>query len=188
MNSRLSGRRPLLLLIALFLISSIVAVGVYSRSKRTQKKDPNRINYYAEEVTTPPEVKSKVEGLEIAGVSIVDQGTPWAKIKIDIINHRDAGVMGMEFVVYKSPDTSGGMGMPGSQEDPPRPLIPSHSLETFDFYLSGFIAGPPIYLASAVFSDGKEEGEPGSLRGLKLEREDLQKRRDDEKARKGGQP
>lgn len=185
--SLLSGRRRLFLLAALCILSSIVAVGVYSRARQTpKKKDPNRTSYYAEEVTTPPEVKSKVEGLEIAGVSIVDQGTAWAKIKIDIINHRDAGLMAMDFVVYKSPGNSGGVGMAGSQLEPPLPLIPPHSLESFEFFLSSFMEGPPIFLASAIFSDGKEEGDQNSVQGLKHTRQDLQKRRDAEKARNGG--
>lgn len=186
--SLFSGRGRLFLLAALCILSSIVAVGVYSRSRQTpKKKDPKKLSYHAEEVTTPPEVKSKIEGLEIAGVSLVDQGTAWAKIKIDIINHRDAGLIAMDFVVYKEPGFSGGMGLPGSQEVPPQPLIPPHSLETFEFYLSNFMEGPPIFLASAIFSDGREEGDQNSLQSLKHSRQDLQRRRDAEKAKNGGQ-
>lgn len=183
--SRVRGRMPLILA-ALLILSSIVAVGVYSRSYKSQKRPKGPRTYQAELVTVAPQVTSIVEGLQIAGVTLQDQGTPWASIIIDVINHRDEAVIALDFVAARGKSTSGGQGRVGSVEIPPGALIPPHTLERFTWHLSSILEGEKVELASAIFSDGKEEGDRESLQGLKRARLDSKKQLE-ENRRNGGQ-
>ena len=159
----------LFLLSALLVLCSVLAAVVYTQTSKTQKqpKDPSR-PWQVEKVTEAPEVKSAVKGVEISAVRLVNEGTPTVQIFIDVINHRDADVMALDFVCGIGKGTSGGVARDGLyDEDNPRVIIPRHSLQTIDFYLNSFMEGEPIVIAAAIFSDGKEDGDPRSVSNFK---------------------
>ena len=55
--------RKLLLTSTLLILSSVIAVGVYTQASKSEEKQPaRRRTYDAAKVTTPPEVKSKIKG------------------------------------------------------------------------------------------------------------------------------
>src|ERR1041385_6581386 len=180
--------RRLFLLTTIIVLSSVLAAGIYTRASRFQQKERgNARTYQPAKVTEAPEVKSKVDGLEIAGVTLINQGTPAASIAIDVINNRDEAVMALDFVSSKN-GYSGGISMDGLlEESSPRALIPPHSLETFTWGLGAIFEGTTGYLAAAIFADGKEEGDKQSLHGIKIHRFQNQQRRREEKAKNGGQ-
>jgi hypothetical protein len=164
-----SKRLTKLILISTFLVlSSILAAVVYTQTSKTQKpKDVPRA-WEVEKVKEAPEVKSAVKGVEISAVRLVNEGTPTVQIFIDVINHRDADVMALDFVCGIGKGTSGGVARDGLyDEDNPRVIIPRHSLQTIDFYLNSFMEGEPIVIAAAIFSDGKEDGDPRSVSNFK---------------------
>jgi hypothetical protein len=178
----------LIFISTLLVLCSVLAAVVYTQTSKTQKqpKDPTRA-WQVEKVTAAPEVKSAVKGLEISAVRLVNEGTPTVQIFIDVINHRDADVMALDFVCGIGKGTSGGVGRDGLyDEDNPRVIIPRNSLKTLDFFLNSFLEGEPIVLAVATFSDGKEEGEPRSLDNYQRRRIIDREKRRKEKAGNGG--
>jgi hypothetical protein len=187
MNSSQVPRRMPVLLIALLFLSLVIAAGVYSRSSEPQKnvKDHQR-TYQADKVKIAPQVVSKIPGLEISGVNLIDQGTAQASIAIEVTNNRDTAVMALDFVAGKPETTSGGIAMDGLLANPPREIIPAHTLERFVWHLGGIMEGETVFLAAAIFSDGKEEGAQGSLDTIKRTRIDTQPKRSDEKPGNGG--
>jgi len=182
-------RRRLLLISTLLVLSSVVVAGVYTRASRPQKNQKDRPKTYeAAKVTTAPQVISAIKGLEISGVSLIKEGTPEAAIAITVTNQRDEDVMAVDFVAGQGKSTSSGLTIDGLlEEDSPLVIIPRHSLKTFAWNLGSIMDGETISLAVAVFSDGKEEGDPHYLRGLKSTRSEHQKRRREAKAKNGGQ-
>jgi hypothetical protein len=129
-----------------------------------------------------------VKGLDIAGVTLIDHGTPQAAITIDVINNRDEAVMALDFVAGAGKDSSSGFGIDGllMEDEGPQVVIPPHTLKTFTWFLGGIMGREPVVLASACFADGKEEGDKRSLNGMKITRRNFQQRQRDAKARKGG--
>lgn len=181
-------RRVLLISTSLVLLIVIVA-GVYTQASKSQKKQTKQTNYGhtydPASVTVAPDVKSDIKGLEISGVTLINQGTPAAAIAIDVTNQRDEAVMALDFISCKG-DRSG-MAMDGLlEEGSPLVIIPPHSLRTFNWGVGGILEGTPVVLAAAVFSDGKEEGDKTSLNGINIGRRQYQQRRREEKARNGG--
>lgn len=183
-----SKRLTILIFLSTLIVLTSVAAGVYTQTSKTQKESKNQPRpWQVEKVTTAPEVKSAVKGLEISAVRLVNAGTPTVQIFIDVINHRDEDVMGVDFITGVCKSTSGGLAVDGLyDEDNPRVIIPRHSLKTFEFFLSSFLEGEPIFLAVATFSDGKEEGDPRSVSNFKSLRINGQETMRKEKARKGG--
>lgn len=178
--------RRLLLATALLVLSAALAAGVYTQASKSQKKQSNYgSTYEPTSVTVAPEVKSSIKGLEISGVTLINQGTPAASIAIDVINQRDEAVMALDFISCKG-DRSG-MAMDGYlEEGSPLVIIPPHSLRTFNWGVGGILKGTTVFLAAAVFSDGKEEGDSKSLTGIKIGRQQYQQRRREQKAKNGG--
>ena len=179
--------RRVFVLTALLVLSSAIAAGIYTRSSKSQEdlKHYGRA-YDPVKVTEIPEVVCPIEGLQIAGITLVNQGTPAAALEIDIINHRDAAVMTLDFVTSTKNDLSGLMYDGLWEEGNPRELIPPHTLKTFTVFLGGMMEGRPITVAIAVFSDGKEVGDPHSLASIKKNRLEDQEKRRAEKAKSGG--
>jgi hypothetical protein len=179
--------RKLLLTSTLLILSSVIATGVYTQASKSQKKEPaRRPTYDAAKVTTPPEVRSKVKGVEIVGFRLVNQGTPEAVLSIDVTNNRDEAVMALDFVSGKN-DYSG-LSVDGLlQEGNPMVVIPPHTLKTFTWFLGEIMEGETVFLAAAVFSDGKEEGDKRSLDGMRIHRQHSQQNQRDAKAKNGGQ-
>ena len=179
--------RRLLLLSTLLVISSTIAAGVYTRvsSQKKQVKAPR--TYKAADVTAAPEVISIIKDLEISGVSLVNQGTPEAAVAIEVINQRDEDVMALDFIAGKGKSTTSGFAMDGLfQADNPLVIIPRHSLKTLTWNLGSIMEGETIFLAVAVFSDGKEEGDKHFLDGFKKSRIHHQENSRKEKAKSGG--
>ena len=162
-------------------ITLVVVAVAYSRSFQEKPKtfyDPQR-------VMEAPLVVSQIQGLQITEVRLVNQGTIAAAIDIDVTNHRDAAVMSLD-IISRNKDTSGGIAIDGLlEEDNPHSVIPPHSLKTFRLGL-GEIIGEPVFVAAAIFEDGKEEGDKQSLMGLHKSRTDYQLKKKAE-ARNGGQ-
>ena len=178
--------RRLLLISTLLALSAVIAAGVYTQASKSQKKQTNYGHTYEPtSVTVAPEVKSSIKGLEISGVTLINQGTLAASIAIDVINQRDEAVMALDFISCKG-DRSG-MAMDGYLvEGTPLVIIPPHSLRTFNWGLGEIMEGTTVFLAAAVFSDGKEEGDKTSLKGIEIGRQQFQQRRRDHKAKNGG--
>ena len=184
--------RAFLALGVLLCVTSILASVAYSgtvarESKETSQKK-NRKYYKAETVTEAPLVRSKVKGLEITEVRLEDQGTPQAAILIDVTNNRDSAVISLDFISGSERDNSG-VAFDGLLfEDAPGIAIAPHSLNTFRWFLDSIREGEPVFLAAAIFADGKEEGDKISLDGIKIRRKSFQKKQREEKAKNGGQP
>ena len=176
--------RRLLIASTFFLLLSVIA-GVYTHASKNQKKQKDHLRTYeAAKVTAAPEVKSIIKDLEISSVSLIGQGTAEAAVAIDVINNRDEDVMAVDFIAGRGKSTSGGVAMDGLlREDDPLVIIPRHSLKTFTWHLGSFLEGESIFLAAAIFSDGKEKGDKLFVDGLKKSRIDYQERR-----RKNGGP
>ncbi len=170
-------------LAVLFLISSTVP-GVDTQEPKTQKNEKTYGRVYdPAKVTTAPKVVSKIPGLEISSVNLIDQGTPEAAIEIHVTNTRNEAVMAVDFITSKNGDSMGQAYDGLLEEDNPRIVIPPNTLKTFTFYLGGFFEGEPINLEAAIFSDGKEEGAKRFLNGLKADRRHSQQSK---RPQKGG--
>jgi len=161
---KIHWNKSLVVLVILLCIASVIGAVAYSNT--FQKK----LTYYnPASVTEAPLVISQVQGLQITEVRLVNQGTAWAAIEIDVTNNRDSAVMSIDFIA-KNKGSSGGIAMDGLlEEHNPRIIIPPHSLKTFTWHL-GEIIGEPAFLAAAIFADGKEEGDQSSLDGLRNRR------------------
>ena len=159
------NRRVLALSVLLSLASVIGAVVVYSRTFQQVTKV-----YQPALVKEAPPVVSSIEGLQITEVRLVNQGTAQAAIEIDVTNNRDSAVMGLDFI-WRHKRDSGGLAIDGLlEEDNPRVVIPPYTLKTFTWYLGEIPQGKTVFLASAIFADGKEEGDHRSLEGIKKDR------------------
>ena len=174
------------LLTTILVLSSVIAVGIYTQASNHQKQQKEHPRTYkAVEVTAAPEVTSAVKGLEISGVSLINQGTPEAAVAIDVTNKRNEDVMALDFIAGKT--TYSGLRIDGLlQEDNPRVIIPRQSLKSFTWSLGAILEGETISLAAAVFADGKEEGDKRFLDGIKKAREKFQQKRREAKAKNGG--
>jgi hypothetical protein len=188
MNNSQSLRR-LILITTLLILSSVIAVGVYTRSSKFQKNQKDHPHTYeAAKVTAAPEVRSTIKDLEISGFRLINEGTPEAAVVIDVTNQRDEDVMALDFVAGKGKSTSSGLAMDGLlEEDRPLVIVPRHSLKTFTWNLGSILDGETIFLTVAVFSDGKEEGDKHFLDALKKSRIKYQESRRAEKIKNGGQ-
>lgn len=175
------------LLSTTLLLSSVIAVGIYTRASNHQKRQKEHPRTYkAAEVTAAPEVTSAVKGLEISGVTLINQGKPEAAVAIDVTNKRDEDVMALDFIAGKT--TYSGLRIDGLlQEDNPLVIIPRHSLKTFTWSLGAIMERETISLAAVVFADGNEEGDKRSLHGIKKAREKFQQKRREAKAKTGDQ-
>jgi hypothetical protein len=175
-----------LLLTTLIVFSLLVVAGVYSRAAKQRKPKDFGRTYQPAQVQTPPQVVSKVKGLEITGVNIVNQGTQGAELAIDVTNNRNESVMALDFIA--GTNNYSGLSIDGLlQEGNPRVIIPPHTLKTFNWSLGEIMEGQTVSLAAAVFADGKEEGDKRSLEGLKKGRVKFQKDQREKKAKQGGQ-
>ena len=92
--STMRGRRLVLLSLTLLLVLSVVMAALSERKQQPKSAD-NAVVMKAERVTDVPPVTSKVKALQIAGVSIVRQGTPQAALAIDVINNSDSPVISL---------------------------------------------------------------------------------------------
>lgn len=176
-----SNKRVLALSVLLSIVSVIGAVAVYSSTFQQEPK----VHQPALVKEAPP-VLSSIEGLQITEVRLVNQGTPQAAIEIDVTNNRDSAVMGLDFIWRHNQD-SGGIAIDGLlEEDNPRVVIPPHMLKTFTWHLGEIPQGKTLFLASAIFADGKEEGDQRSLQGMRKDRIQYQLKKKAQK-KNGGQ-
>ena len=178
--------RRVFLLGTLFVLSSVITLGIYTRASKSQKKTKDHPRTYeAAKVTDLPTVISGIKGLEITSVSLINQGTAEAALNIDVTNKRNEDVMALDFIAGKS--TYSGLAFDGLlEENAPRVIIPRQSLKTFTWTLGAILEGETISLAAAVFSDGNEEGNRRFLDGIKKAREKYQQKRREERGQNGG--
>lgn len=166
-------------------LSTASVIGAVAYTGTFQKKP--KTYYEPAKVTDAPRVVSQAPGLHINEVRLVNQGTDTAAIEIDVINNRDSALMSIDFTT-KNPKTrdSAGIAMDALAEaNEPQSIMPPHSLRTFTMYLSSMI-GEPVFLAAAVYEDGKEEGDKRSLDGFRSRRTHDQ-RKENAEAENGGQ-
>ena len=160
--STMRGRRLVLLSLTLLLVLSVVMAALSERKQQPKSAD-NAVVMKAERVTDIPPVTSKVKALQIAGVSIVRQGTPQAALAIDVINNSDSPVISLEITSGDAKDFTS-LGIDGfANPDAPIAQIQPHSLKTFEWALSSILSGRPITLSAATFANGKEEGDARAL-------------------------
>lgn len=180
------SKRVLVVALTLFAIS-LLGFAVLSKTLRQKPRKENHPTYDAATVTVAPEVVSKIKGLEISGVTLINQGRPDAALAIDVTNNRDEAVMVLDFVAGGD-QLASGLGIDGLlEEGQAQIIIPPHTLKTFTWFVSEIIEGHTVFLAAAVFSDGKEEGDKRSLDGLRIQRQHFQQRQRDAKTKNGGQ-
>lgn len=157
---KIKWNKRVLALSLLLSIGSVIGAIAYSRVQQ-------RRSYQPALVTEPPRVVSSIEGLQITEVRLVNQGTAQAAIEIDVTNNRDSAVMSIDFI-WRHKEDSGGIALDGLMEEGnPRIVIPPHTLKTFTWFLGEIRQGETLHLGSAIFADGKEEGDARSLEGIK---------------------
>jgi hypothetical protein len=173
--------------LALSVLLSIASVaGAVAYNGALQKKS---MTYYEPaKQTEAPRVVSSAPGLQINEVRLINQGTDAAAIEIDVINNRESALMSIDFITKnRKTSDSAGMAMDGlADKDNPQSIMAPHSLRTFTMYLSSMI-GEPVFLAAAVYEDGKEEGDKKALENLRSGRSHDQLKKKAEK-QNGGQP
>ena len=153
--------RRILALSILLSMASLIGAVVYSRTIQQELKV-----YQPALVKDPPPVVSSIEGLQITEVRLINEGTAQAAIEIDVTNNRDSAVMSIDFI-WRHKQNSGGIAIDGLlEEDNPRVVIPPHTLKTFTWFLSAIPQGQTLFLGSAIFADGKEEGDARSVEGI----------------------
>ena len=110
------------------LLSTASVVGAVAYSGTFQKK--YKTYYEPAKVMEAPRVVSLSSGLQINEVRLMNQGTDFAAIEIDVINNRDSALMCIDFVT-KNPKTrdSAGIAMDALADTAdPHSLMPPHSL------------------------------------------------------------
>jgi len=179
---KIRWNKTVLALGVLVSIASVIGAVAYTE---TLKQNPKQKFYQPDAATEAPPVKSKVKGLEITGVSLVNQGTPQAAITIDVTNNRDSAVMSVDFV--SGENLYSALGIDGLlEEGAPQIIIPPHTLKSFRWSLGEIMKGQTVFLASAIFADGKEEGDKRSLNGIKIHRRNFQQKQREAKTKNGG--
>jgi len=159
MNIRWNKR--VLALSVLLSTTSVIGAVVYSRNFQQESKV-----YQPALVKEAPSVVSKIEGLQITEVRLINQGTAQAAIEIDVTNNRNSAVMSLDFI-WRHKEESGGIAVDGLlEEDNPRIVIPPQTLKTFTWFLGEIPKEKTLFLGSAIFADGKEEGDQRSLEGI----------------------
>lgn len=171
MTNKARRRRLIFFAAAIVLTASVVSLGVFSKRRQEpkQKKGPTALK--AERVTTLPAVFSRVKNLQVAGATLLNQGTPNAAVAIDIINNSDQPVISLEITTGDDNDWSS-LGIDGLEDpDKPQVAIPPHSLKTFKWYLGEVLEGYPIVITGASFADGTEDGDARTLYTMHKDRE-----------------
>ena len=175
--------RAFLALGVLLSVTSILASVAYSatvarESKETtqQKKKQKTKTYIPETVTEAPLVKSKVKDLEIVEVTLQNQGTPNASILISFVNNSDSAVMSFDFVSGNENESIGkGVDALLFEDSSGFVAVPPHALTTFSLSLSNIMQAETVFLAAAIFADGREEGDKRRVEGIKSHRKNFQK-------------
>jgi hypothetical protein len=168
---------------SILLTASVVSLGVFSKIRQEPKQKKGANSLKAERVTTLPAVFSKVKDLQVAGATLLNQGTPQAAVAIDIINNSDEPVISLEISTGDENDWSS-LGIDGLEDpDKPQVAIPPHSLKTFKWFLGEVLEGYPIVISGASFANGTEDGDARSLHIMHKDRERNRAR----KTNKGGQ-
>jgi hypothetical protein len=143
-NRKRPGRRLVFLAATTLIVISTVSVAVVSKRKQQPKPRKEAATFKAERVTSLPPVSSKVKGLEISSVRLINQGTPQAALAITVLNNTDFSGYGVDGL-----------------DDPlnPHVVIEPNSLKTIEWGLGEILEGYPVFVSAASFGDGKEEGD-----------------------------
>ena len=184
MKQATAWQKASLTICTILAIASAIAAGVFTNTQDSQNKPKPVRTYKPERIVTAPKVVSKIKDLEIAGVSLVNQGTKEAALSIDVINNRDHVVMVLDFSSGKSDYSA--LSFDGLLEEGHSVvIIPPHTLKTFTWFVGEIIENETVFLAAAIFADGKEEGDKRSLDGIKVHRRNFQQKQRDAKAKNG---
>ena len=176
------SNKRVLALTVLLCMASVAGAVVYSRNFQQQPKLSQPAS-----VKEAPRVVSNIQGLQITEVRLVNPGTAQAAIEVDVTNNRDAAVMGLDFI-WKHNQDSGGIAIDGLlEEGNARVVIPPHTLKTFTVFLGEVPQNETVLLGSAIFADGKEEGDRRSLEGMKQVRTQHQLKKKAQKENGGRQ-
>ena len=175
------SNKRILALSVLLSMASVVGGVVYSRGFQQERKVP-----WPALLKEAPPVISNIGGLQITEFTLVNQATAQAAIKIDVTNNRDSAVMALDFI-WRDNQVSGGNAIDGLlEEGNPRVVIPPHTLKTFTVFLAEVPENQTVFLGSAIFADGKEEGDQRSLAGIRQDRIQYQLKKKTDK-KNGGQ-
>ena len=79
-------------------VASVIGAVTYSETLKQKPQQPKQIFHKPDAVSEAPPVESKVKGLEITGVRLVNEGMAQAAITIDVTNKLDSAVMSLDFV------------------------------------------------------------------------------------------
>lgn len=163
MNRERRGKRLIVFAAATLIIVSTISVAVIRKKNQTPKPRKEAATFKAESVTSLPQVSSKVKGLEISSVRLINQGTPQAALAIAVLNNTDQPVMSLNLTAGDANDSSA-LGLDGL-DDPLKPhvIIEPHSLKTMEWGLGSILEGYPILVSTASFGDGREEGDSGEI-------------------------
>ena len=121
MTTKARRTRSIFFSAAILITASVVAVAVFSKMRQEPKQQRRVTALKAERVTTLPAVISKVKDLQVAGATLLNQGTPQAAVAIDIVNNSDQPVISLEIMAGDDNDWSS-LGIDGL-EDPDKPQV-----------------------------------------------------------------
>ena len=147
-----SGRRLSVLLIAVVVVGLVIASGVLSKRRESQRKA----------VTNIPPVSSKVKALVIVGTKIINENTPGVGVSVEIRNISDRAVMAIDLVCGDGAVTKNGL----TDEEKPIVVIEPYGRTTIEMSFSEMTADVPLVVSAATYVDGSEEGDPRSLRRM----------------------
>jgi hypothetical protein len=179
MNKWKGPQRRLAFFALTLLISLSVGVVVLSKKKQEPKIQKHAATTFkAELANSLPQVSSRVKGLEIAGVSIINQGTSKAALAINIVNKSDDPVVSLEITSGDANDFSN-LGLDGLG-DPlhPQVQIEPHTLKTIEWRLAEILEGYPVVISAATFGNGKEEGDSRDIEMMRHDRVRSQTKRE----------
>jgi hypothetical protein len=155
------SRRKLLprLLIAVFAITIGLILGFvgFTKTRQTQQKP----------VTTAPPTYSKVNSIQVVGVKVIDEGTPAARVAVEVMNNSNKAVMAVDLVCGEGAITKNGL----TDEENPIVVIPAFGTTTIEMSFGAMTPEAPLVISAVTYADGSEEGDEKSLRAMHLARE-----------------
>jgi hypothetical protein len=175
LSTHRSKRRTLTLTITALFTASL-SWGVYS-AKKQQRTSPQQNPPTKEWLSTIPAVHSKVKELEIVNVRIVRSNTDMPGVAFDILNKTGRAVVAIRISCGDNAISQDGL----EDGDHPKVIVEPYGMLSAE--MTGELKpGAPLVIASATFTDGKEEGDAVSLDVMRRIRETKKARAAAEKA------
>jgi hypothetical protein len=169
LSTRKSKRRAVLVAVVV-LFTACLSLGVYS-AKKQQPTAQQQNRPTKEWLFSIPAVRSKVKDLEIVNVRIVRGDTDAPGVAFDILNKAGRPVMAVEISCGNSAISQDGL----EDEEHPKVIIEPYGILSAE--MTGELKpGAPLVVASAMFHDGKEEGDALSLEMMRKTRKTIRAR------------